>query len=360
MQSETPPPSEPGGPPPASDRDPKPSAPGPGPTADGGFDAWVRSNPWHPRVAPFFCWIVFMTVTALLPEDLAPAQPLVYAAQCVATLWLLWKYRKLTPELTISFHWLAVPTGVGLLVAWVVLGYAMAGELGWRWEQALSGAWAAACGPFPYTELGREPGRFGPTLNAAGAVEPHPIQELTATHPALGWASMGLRLIGMSLIVPLFEELFIRSAMLRGLHRWKPTRTGLLQFASDLPLLGDWVSNTPAGRAAIDQPGAWTRQLETTPVGHLTLFAVIASTLVFCASHSPRDWPGCIACGLVWCGLVWWTNRPRPGRGETWASREQSTGGRGRMGLGPVVWSHGITNALLWAYTLGFGDWGFL
>jgi hypothetical protein len=29
-------------------------------------------------------------------------------------------------------------------------------------------------------------------------------------------------------------------------------------------------------------------------------------------------------------------------------------------GLGPVVWTHGITNAALWAYTLYTDDWRFL
>jgi len=46
---------------------------------------------------------------------------------------------------------------------------------------------------------------------------------------------------------------------------------------------------------------------------------------------------------LVWCALVWWTNR-----------------GSHRLGLGPVIWSHAITNALLWGYTIWSGDWQFI
>jgi hypothetical protein len=34
-------------------------------------------------------------------------------------------------------------------------------------------------------------------------------------------------------------------------------------------------------------------------------------------------------------------------------------GGR-QMGLGPVIWAHGLTNAALWGYTLYTGDWRFL
>ena len=29
-------------------------------------------------------------------------------------------------------------------------------------------------------------------------------------------------------------------------------------------------------------------------------------------------------------------------------------------GLGPVCWAHGITNALLWGYTVYYGNWQFL
>ncbi|MEO0514227.1 MAG: CPBP family glutamic-type intramembrane protease [Planctomycetota bacterium] len=348
---------------------PDSSSASPQPKPREGFDGWVRSNPWHPRIAPFFCWIVFMTVAQFLPEAFTPAKPFLYIAQCVATLWLMWHYRKLTPELTLRFHWLAIPTGVGLLVAWVVLGYAMAGELGWRWTQAVAGQWDAAFGPaIPYDTLGVEPGRFGPDLDAEGGIIPHPIQDQIAATPVLGYLALGLRLVGMALIVPLFEEMFIRSAMLRGLHRPGPTFAGLLQFASDLPGVGDWISQTRAGQNANAQPPALTKQLNDTPLGAVTVFAIIASTIVFMASHQPRDWPGCIACGIVWCALVWWTNRPRPQKGETWDTirirpEHQDDGtahNTGRLGLGPVAWSHGITNALLWGYTVMWNDWRFL
>ena len=344
------------------------SAPAANPAAHGsGFDGWIRSNPWHPRIAPFFCWIIFLAITGFLPESLAPAQPLIYTLQCVATVWLLWTYRKLTPELTLRFHWLAIPTGVFLLIAWVVLAYAMAGELGYRWQQFTAGSLKGAFGPFPYAELGLTPGRFGPELDAAGQVLPHDTQLLIQSHPALGYLSLGLRLLGMSLIVPLFEELFIRSAMLRGLQRPGPTFRGLLQFASDLPVVGDAIARSKAGQQANAQPSQLTAQLESVPVGMISVFAIAASTFVFMLSHAIRDWPGCIACGVVWCLLLWWVNRPRPAKGETWESirirpgwADDSASNRGRLGLGPVSWSHGITNALLWGYTLAWNDWRFL
>ncbi len=324
-----------------------------------------------------------MTIAAFaIPESLGWLKPMVYAVQCFATLWLLWVYRRLLPELTLRFHWLAIPTGVFLLVAWVVLGYAMCGELGWRWEQLTAGQWQESLGPYPYAQRGEEPNYFGPELNADGQVEPHAIQQQIADSPVVGWTALILRLLGMSLIVPLFEELFIRSAMLRGLQNRRPTFAGLLQFATDLPVIGDALGRRPAGQRANAMPPQLTDQLLHTPVGMISVFAVAASTFVFMLSHGLRDWPGCIACGLVWCWLVWITNKPRPrprksGTGddptpETWDSvrihpdltppplPNDSMHNRGRLGLGPVAWSHGITNALLWAYTVGFHDWRFL
>lgn len=325
-------------------------------TALGWLDAWMADSPWHPRVVPFFCWILFLAVTTFLPESLAAAQPAVYLLQCLATVWLLWRYRRLTPELTVSFHWLVIPSALLLTLAWIVLGFAMGGELGWRVDRLMEGQLDRALGAYPYAELGEEPNRFGPQLNAELVGEPHPILQLIGEHPALGYASLMLRLVGMALIVPFFEELFIRSAMLRGLQRPGPTKRGLLQLASDLPLIGELIHDRPSVRAAAAKPPAFTAQLKATPVGRITVFAVAASTLVFMLSHAPRDWPGCIACGVVWCLMVWWTNRPRESRGETW----ESLPARGRLGLGPVIWSHALVNALLWGYTLQFDEWRFL
>jgi len=295
--------------------DPPPAAAPDAPLA--GMDAWMADSPWHARVIPFFVYIVLLTVLMFLPEAAAPLKPFIYTAQCGVVVWLLWRYRKLTPELTASFHWLAVPTGVGLLVAWVVLGYAMGGELGHRWATLTQGDWIGAFGPYPYDTLGQEPNRFGPALNAELQPEPHELQALFR---------------------------------------------GLAQFATDLPVIGEPLERSAWGKKLAAEPPALAGQLRDTPVGAITFFAIVASTIVFMLSHGMRDWPGCIACGVVWCWLVWWTNRPRKKLGETWASITAESGGRGRgrCGLGPVIWSHGITNALLWGYTVAFGDWRFL
>ncbi|MEX0653658.1 MAG: CPBP family glutamic-type intramembrane protease [Phycisphaeraceae bacterium] len=274
------------------------------------FDAWMASNPWHPRIVPFAAYLLLLAVIDFARGWWLPSYPLLYAVQIAVVAWLLWRYRKLLPELTLRFHWLAVPTGLGLCVVWVALGYGM---------------------------IALAPGWFD------GSGEAHYFQTMRAEHGWVFYVSMVLRLAGMAMLVPLFEELFIRSACLRGLHSAKQTKIGLVQLAEDMPLIGERILHTRIAQEAASHPPAFTQQLRDWPVGALTVFGVIASTFIFMIHHLPRDWPGTIACGVLWCGLLWYTNR----------------GGR-RMGLGPIVWSHGITNAALWAYCWHFDDWQFL
>lgn len=279
------------------------------------LDDWVSSNPWHPRVLPFVVYVAgFMLIGLAMSLSLWSYPPL-YVLQCALVAYLLWRYRRLVPELTLKFHWLAIPVGLGMTVAWVELGSSL---VSW-WPER-----------FDYLKG-----------------QPHEMEEMRAVSPVLFWSSLIVRLFGMSLLVPLFEELFIRSAVLRGLHRFRPTMVGATQVLLDMPVIGEWLEETEMGRKAAAAPPQLTKQLIQTPVGHITVFAVFASTLVFALSHALRDWPGCFACGIAWCLLLWWTNRPAlpPER---------------RLGLGPVVWSHGICNATLWYYCVTTGDWQWL
>ena len=279
----------------------------------------MARSPWHPRVTPFFVYILGLAVGGFLtPEDRLGAWvylPL-YLVVCGVIVFLLWRYRHLTPELSLRWHWTVLPSAVFLLVAWLVLG---------QGYNRITGAGDAVV-PLAEADV------FGP-LAAGSAVA--------------FWAAFVARGLGMSLVVPLFEELFIRSAVLRAVHRWRGTRTGLLQFAGDMPAIGDVVAEKPSVVEAQREPPAFTRQLVETPLGSVTLFSALASTAVFAASHGVRDWAGCLACGLVWCWMVMHTNRP-------------SLPPERRAGLGPVIWSHGLVNAGLWAWTLWSGDWQFL
>ena len=312
------------------------------------LDAWMEENPWHPRATPFFVYMIGLLIGGLIYDgsfglpEVPVLIPVIYTTQVGIVVFLLWRYRRLLPELNIKFHWLAVPTGVGLMFAWVYLGYAS------NW---LAGQLVGVPG------LGDVMAWLVPTHEQlpGNTSDSHPFTDNKA---ALGegwyWTTMSLRLLGMSIAVPLFEELWVRSAVLRGAFSAGKTKTAFLQLGSDLPVIGEWVSSTKAGQLAAKQPPMFTQQLIEHRVGQISLFAIVFSTFVFMLAHQRRDYLGCIACGVVWCWLVWWTNKPK--QGEAWA--DQPAGGR--YGLGPIVWSHGITNAALWAWTLATNDWQFL
>jgi len=293
------------------------------------LDEVMAQNAWHPRLAPFGMYIVMLVVVQSATEHLDPRiYPFVYTLQCALVVWLLWRYRKLTPELTVRFHWLAVPVGVGVLVAWILLGWTMAGEFSQRWTALVQeGRW-----------LGRiEYPRDGAPYFAT--TEVHFLATMRDESPGFYWASNILRLLGMSIVVPLFEELFVRSLILRSMSRRRQTGIGLLQVLTDMPLIGDWLTSTKRGQEAAEHPPVFGAEFDVNKLGVLTGFGVFASTLVFTLSHGMRDWPGCVVCGVAYCVLLAATRH---------------------KGLGPVAWAHGITNALLWWYTLGTEDWQFL
>ena len=277
--------------------------PQPDPGLLGVFDQWMRSHSWHPRAVPFVVYILMIIVVGLVHDWEPRLYPVIYTVQCGLVGWLLWRYRKLVPELTITFHWLSIPVGLGVAAGWIWLG---------MWSQRTFGDMVAS---EPQESFFVEMGL------------------------AIGWIAMSLRLIGMSVVVPLFEELFIRSLILRGFHRMRPTVIGIVQVAQEIPVLGEWLMHTRIGEMADQEPPAFRNALDQNPLGALSVFGVFASTVVFTAHHIPRDWAGCVMCALAYCFLLAATRR---------------------HGLGPTCWAHGITNATLWAYTLHTGDWQFL
>ncbi len=267
------------------------------------LDRWMAEHPWHPRFVPFMVYGVMLLCIGYMREWAPASYPILYTLQCGLVVWLLWRYRRLLPELTLSFHWLAVPVGVGVFVAWIWLG-----------------KWMVATFPDRFADQGTD--SFFDQMGVG-----------------VGWAAFSLRLIGMSIAVPLFEELFIRSLILRSLQHLKPTVIGALQIIQDLPLLGEKIMHTSWAKRADRHPPVFGREFDRTPLGMLSVFGVMTSTLIFASYHLPRDRPGCIVCGVAYCLLLAATRH---------------------KGLGPVCWAHGITNALLWVYTLQTGDWQFL
>lgn len=279
------------------------------------LDALMVSHPAMPRMLPYMLYLVLLIGVGYARDAHPLLYPITYAAQCAIVGWLLWRYRKLTPELTVRFHWLAVPVGVLVFVLWVGLRWAMEGEWSARWAALQRGQW------------------LGEIL--AEGDEPHFFATMLRDQPAIAWASLALRLLGMAILVPLFEELFIRSLVLRSFHRARESWLGLLQFCEELPFIGDMMLTRGWSEKLLHLPPMFRKQFENTPLGHLTVLGVVVSTLVFMLAHVPGDWPGTIACGIAYCLLLAAT---------------------ARKGLGPVVWAHGITNALLLVYCVTTGD----
>lgn len=299
------------------------SAPASGALAS--LDRAMGDGPGLVRIGPLLLWVACMFVVGLARDWDARTVPYLYGLQCLLTAGMLWRYRKHLPEMTVGFHWTVIPSAVFLTAAWIVLGWWVGGELPTRWEGIMQGHW----------QLGA----------LAPEAQPHYFQTMSAQYPTTYWVSIVLRLLGMSLIVPFVEEIFNRSLCLRAMHSAKKTGVALLQVLHDLPGIGEVLMHRPAVRQAAQQAPMFTQQFHQTPLGRVSVFGVTASTCVFMLNHVPRDYLGCIVCGVLWCLMVKWTN------GE---ARKR------KLGLGPVIWSHGLTNALLWGYTLYSGDWQFL
>jgi hypothetical protein len=282
----------------------------PAPTLAARFDRWVAANPWHPRILPLMAYIVLLAPVAWLRDWQPWTFPIAYTLQCGLVVGLLWRFRRLLPEMTATFHLSAALVGSVVFVVWMVLGYAI---------------------------MDAAPATFG----AAG-------YDYFARMPdGLAWMSMALRLAGMAIVVPLFEELFHRSLTLRSFHGFRKTGIGLMNLAQDLPVLDELIRNHDLSKRAAKHDAVFADQFNRVPLGRLSVFGVAASTFVFMLAHGMRDWPACVFCGVAYCGVVWWTNRSGK-----------------RMGLGPAIWAHAITNAQIWLFTLathlmGAGDWRF-
>lgn len=94
-----------------------------------------------------------------------------------------------------------------------------------------------------------------------------------------------LRLISASLIVPVFEEMFIRGYILRAAFQWDMNRKNK-DIASPLSRMLDHDS---VGDVA---PGAWS------------MMAVGISTLAFTVGHIPAEWPAAVGYGIL-MSILW-------------------------------------------------------
>ena len=126
-----------------------------------------------------------------------------------------------------------------------------------------------------------------------------------------------LRLVSAALIVPVFEELFIRGYILRLAFQWGVNRK---IPAIDSPL------NETLDRNSINDvdPGAWS------------LAAIGVSTIAFTLGHLPVEWPAAVAYSILISFL--------------WIIRKD---------LLSCMVAHGTTNLGLAVYVYFTGQWGF-
>lgn len=214
---------------------------------------------WLPYVAPLAAFLVLTSAEGYLPEGWYTVG---YSGKIALVAALAWWYRATWRD----FHplpgaaVLAVSIAVGLLVivAWVGLDPYYP-----RWSA--QGSRSA----FDPTKL-RTPGRF---------------------------VFLAFRLFGLIAVVPLIEELFWRSFLMR----------------------------------AVIDPDDFTR----VPVGRVTPMAAAVTSIAFAAVHP--EWLPALLTGLAWAALLWRTKS-----------------------LAACLVSHATANLALGAYVLATGEWKYL
>lgn len=129
--------------------------------------------------------------------------------------------------------------------------------------------------------------------------------------------SFFLRIVAASLVVPVFEELFIRGYIFRVALQWDDNR----RVQGPKKALNTALDNCHIKDVA---PGAWS------------MAAIAISTIAFSAGHMLMEWPAAIAYSLLMSAL--------------WIIRKD---------LLSCVVAHGITNLGLALYVYFTGQWGF-
>jgi CAAX prenyl protease-like protein len=217
-----------------------------------------------PYVIPMFGYLVLTTLEGSLPSAAGGASPfwypLAYTAKVAIVAALMWAchstWRDLKPWPGGRAIALAVALGLAVTVVWVGLD-------GFYPTFAMLG-----------TRAGFDPGSLP---------------------PAVRWPFVAVRLVGLVVLVPIFEELFWRSFLIRWL------------IAEDFTKV---------------------------PIGRVTPLAAVVSSVIFGAVH-PEWLPGVLT-GLVWAWLL-----------------------RRTASVSACVVSHATANLALGLYVLTTGDWKF-
>jgi CAAX prenyl protease-like protein len=213
----------------------------------------MLKSPVLPFVAPFFVFAVFLFIESWWPDQ----HYLLYVPKtlCVGAV-ILFFWRSL-PSLVPKSPVMSVLVGIVGVVLWVGLDPWLV-----HYDQPL---------------VGRNPFELYPASEA--------------------WALFAVRLFGISVVVPILEELFWRGFLMRWLIK---------------------------------------EDFTSVPLGTYTPVSFFVTTAFFAAEHGP-EWPLGAIVGLLYGG---------------WFLRTKS--------LGSVMLAHGVTNFLLAIYCLVANDWHFL
>ena len=212
------------------------------------------------RIAPFALFMLLLALRGALPADAGFDPRWVYGITVAAVGGLLWYFRRQYGELARQTwpqarEWaLAIGTGLAVFLLWIQLDA-------------------------PWMQLGEPSAAFVP-LNAAGGLD---------------WPLIVVRWIGAALLVPVMEELFWRSYLMR------------------------WLA----------QP-----QFEAVDPARVGIKAIVLSTFVFMLAHTL--WLAAIVAGLAYALLYVRT-------GKLWV---------------PVI-AHAVTNGVLGIWVVATGQWQF-
>ncbi len=226
----------------------------------------ATARPWLPYVAPMATFLVLTSAEDWLPKQSGGPHPtfypLFYAFKIAAVAFACWlgrsTWRDLAPR--------PGPGSIGLSVALGLLVTAL---------------WVGLDGLFP---------TFG-SVGSRAAFNPNVLT------PASKVAFLAVRLLGLVVVVPFFEELFWRSFVVR------------------------WIIDPDHFRDV--------------PIGRVTPLAAVATAGLFAVEH-PAEWLPALQTGFLW---AWLLHRTRS--------------------VSACFVSHAVANLGLGAYVLATGQWKF-
>ncbi len=132
----------------------------------------IFRHPASPYVAPFALFLILTEIGRWIPGSLLWIYPVKTALAGVMLVW----FRRAYSEVKLEFSWLAIAVGLVVFMLWI-------GTEG-----------------------------YYPLLSESQAISPYELTE-GIWYGALAW--IGIRLFGAAVIVPIMEELFWRSFLLR-------------------------------------------------------------------------------------------------------------------------------------------------